>query len=369
MRPSNRPRRAWFPVAVVALASLFSSGAFAKPVAKEDAAKAVSGWLKQPGHGLKARIGNAVKETAVFNDAAGNPEYFVVYLKPSGFVIVPADDLVEPIIGFCPAGRYVASNKNALGALVMRDIPARLALARAKQPAAALQPRMKSAQGKWAKLMVASGAPAGMIMNPLSSVSDLRVAPLVQTLWSQDVAGDDTDIACYNYYTPPGPNGDENNDPCGCVATAMAQLMYYTWTQDSAFLSNGVGTASFPISADGTPEDAYLLGGNGDGGPYDWAKMVLNPDNNITTAQCEAIWRALLRRRRFRQHGVHLERLRNLIHPSRRYCSDAGIFLQQRHLRRQWLQQYRQRTDRHAQSQPRRRMSVSHSHLRDRQRA
>ena len=104
---------------------------------------AVQGWLKQPGHGLKAPLGNAIKNTEVYTDAAGAPLYFVVNLKPSGFVIVPADDLVEPILCFSPAGKYVASEKNPLGALVMHDVPGRLALARAKPAAANLQPHQK----------------------------------------------------------------------------------------------------------------------------------------------------------------------------------------------------------------------------------
>ncbi len=291
--------------------SLFSPGAFAKPVAKEDAAKAVSGWLKQPGRGLKAPIGNAVKETEVFTDAAGNPEYYVVYLKPSGFVIVPADDLVEPIIGFSPAGKYVASDKNALGALVMRDIPARLALARAKQPAAALQARMKNAQRKWDRFRIAAAAPAGMIMSPLSSVSDLRVAPLIQTQWSEDVAGDDTNIACYNYYTPPGPNGSENNDPCGCVATAMAavdallaSIPPREWGRP-AFQSPRMERPRTPTSAAGTEKAGPTIGPR-----WCWFRAP-----RITTAQCEAIGALCYDAGVSVRHGVRLKRLRNLYRP------------------------------------------------------
>ena len=192
MRPSSRASSVWFVTAVVAAVALFSPGAFAKPVTKEDAATVVSGWLKQPGHGLKARIGNAVKETEVFTDAAGNPEYYVVYLRPSGFVIVPADDLVEPIIGFSPAGKYVASDKNPLGALVMRDIPGRLAVARGKQPAGAPQRGLKDAQRKWEKFRAAAAAAGALLMatNGPTSVSDVRVAPLTQTEWDQPTVYD-----------------------------------------------------------------------------------------------------------------------------------------------------------------------------------
>jgi len=46
----------------------------------------------------------------------------VVYLDPEGFVIVAADDLIEPIIGFAPRGQFDPSTKNPLGALVSNDL-------------------------------------------------------------------------------------------------------------------------------------------------------------------------------------------------------------------------------------------------------
>ncbi len=133
MTRSDLRRNAGFAAAIVVALALSPLAAFAKPVVQNDAATAVQGWLKQPGHGLKAPLGNAIKNTDVYTDAAGAPLYFVVNLNPSGFVIVPADDLAEPILCFSPAGKYVASEKNPLGALVMHDVPARLALARAKR--------------------------------------------------------------------------------------------------------------------------------------------------------------------------------------------------------------------------------------------
>ena len=290
MRPSNHPRNIWFVTAVVAAVALFSPGVFAKPVAKEDAATAVSGWLKQPGRGLKAPIGNAVKETEAFTDAAGNPQYYVVYLKPSGFVIVPADDLVEPVICFSPAGKYVASDKNPLGALVMRDIPGRLAAARAKQPAGAPPAQLKDAQRKWEKFRAATAPAAGPETSPPSSVSDVRVAPLTQTTWSQEGPDEDDSTACYNYYTPPGPNGSSSNYVSGCVATAMAQLIYYTHTISPGWLSSGVGTVSSYYYVDDVQQpNVNLRGGNGSGGAYDWADMVLSPGGSITATQCQAI--------------------------------------------------------------------------------
>jgi hypothetical protein len=65
-----------------------------------------------------------------FTDAKGEVIYHIVYLHPSGFVIVPADDLIEPIIGFAGAGHYDLSLDNPLGALVTQDLNARVAAVR-----------------------------------------------------------------------------------------------------------------------------------------------------------------------------------------------------------------------------------------------
>ena len=271
MRPPNHSSSAGFALAMIAAVWLFCPAALAKPIVQDDAVTAVHGWLHQPGRGLKTPLGNEVKDTEVYTDAAGDPLYFVVNLQPSGFVIVPADDLVEPILFFCPAGQYVASEKNPLGALVMQDVPGRLALARAKAAAANLQPHQKNAQRKWGQLRAAT---ADAALPGLSSVSDLRVAAIMQSLWDQSsTAGG----LCYNYYTP-------GNVYDGCVATAMAQLMRFY-----QYPTAGVGTASFEIEANGTWESANLRGGNGSGGPYDWADMPLVPANGLTTTQRQAI--------------------------------------------------------------------------------
>ena len=76
----------------------------------------------------------------------------------------------------------------------------------------------------------------------LTSVSDVRIAPLTQTTWDQQTAAAAGTAACYNYYTPPYGAGNTTNYPAGCVATAMAQLMRYY-----QFPTTGVGTASFTI--------------------------------------------------------------------------------------------------------------------------
>ena len=51
---------------------------------------------------------------------------------------------------------------------------------------------------------------------------DIRVDELIKSKWGQllDSVWDNYGTNCYNYYTP-------DNLPCGCVATALAQLMRF----------------------------------------------------------------------------------------------------------------------------------------------
>ncbi|MBN1392949.1 MAG: C10 family peptidase [Sedimentisphaerales bacterium] len=259
-------------------------------MSSEEAKRAVRGWLKVDPMPLRAQLGNQVKQADVFTDDDGEPIYYVIYLKPSGFVIVPAEDLVEPIIAFADDGTYDPSPDNPLGALVSRDVPGRIAAARDIQALASSSPRKLTAQqtaleeaclnaqSKWTELNDYSDM-IGTLGIP--SVSDVRVAPFVQSRWSQTT---ECGSACYNYYTPPYSSGSASNYPCGCVATAMAQLMRY-WQHPTA----GVGTGCFTIYVDGSPETRCLRGGNGSGGPYNWADMVLDPGCGTSSIQRAAI--------------------------------------------------------------------------------
>ena len=203
---------------------------WAKPVSSGQAEKAVRGWLRLDTKPLQTQLGNQVEQVDVFADANGEPIYYVVYLEPSGFVIVSADDLVEPIIAFADDGTFDPSPDNPLGALVSNDLPGRIAAARNLQAVAggsqqetkpteqqvALEKACLNAQSKWAELNDYSDMVGVM---GVSGISDVWVAPLLQSEWGQ------TEVCyagwyCYNYYTP-------NHWPCGCVATAVAQLMRF----------------------------------------------------------------------------------------------------------------------------------------------
>jgi len=108
----------------------FAARIWAKPVGISQAQKVVKGWLALDSNPLGVRLVNRVSKVDSFAGGNGKPAYYVVSLEDSGFVIVPADDLVEPIIAFSEAGTYDPSDENPLGALVNRDLSGRIAAAR-----------------------------------------------------------------------------------------------------------------------------------------------------------------------------------------------------------------------------------------------
>ena len=267
----------------IAVMLILPMGVLAAPKTADDAKQLTVEWLKRDPRPLGAALGQRVKEIQTFKDDKGEPMYHVVYLDPEGFVIVPADDLVEPVIAFASQGRFDPSTSNPLGAFVSCDVPARVAHARALRTGAPTRHFLK-AQNKWKSLQSAQNANTNEPAPPngINAVSDLRIAPLLQTVWNQGTAGA-TGIALYNYYTPPYAAGCTSNYVCGCVATALAQLLRYF-----QYPTAGVGTNLFTISIDGTNATARLRGGDGVGGPYDWSDMAASPwDPSIP--QCQAI--------------------------------------------------------------------------------
>jgi hypothetical protein len=235
----------------------------------------VAGWLKLNAQPLGMALGRSVISVETFTDDYGNPAYYVVYPEAGGFVVVSADDLVEPIIAFCDEGVFEPSTENPLGALVSRDIKGRIA-----SIGNSISLQMEGAalsRGKWGYFInAAESSENGNSLMGVNSVSDVRAEPFVKSKWGQTTTCDEVS---FNYYTP-------SNYPCGCTATAMAQLMrYHEYPNGRA----SVGRRRFEIKVDDISQYVYTRGGDGSGGPYDWSLMVLEPDCDTTQEQREAI--------------------------------------------------------------------------------
>ena len=224
-----------------------------------------------------------------FTNDSGESIYYIVYLKPSGFVIVSADDLVEPIIGFADDGTYDPTHESPLVALVTNDLNRRISAVRSNFSPLAMTQQVADTkiQKKWKYFVdLAEESDGGfelMVKSPICDdpPSDVRIAPLVQSKWGQKSV---CNKAGYNYFTPPGDPCEPDNYPCGCVATAMAQLMRYHRHPNESIEPN-----MFTISVDEQITDRWLLRGEGPDGTYNWDDMVLIPDCNTNDIQRRAI--------------------------------------------------------------------------------
>jgi hypothetical protein len=260
---------------------LYSNAVFPAPVSSDTAEKAFKGWLRADALPMGTALSMSIKRTQAVIDSSGNTAYYVIHLDPAGYVIISADDLVEPVIAFSPRGRFNPLGNDTVAVLVNRDMARRMArIGRRIADAPALK-----AHAKW--LGVLSGSPGGgpsdaETSGDIVTVSQVRVAPFLRTLWSQQT--DETlSLACYDYFTPPGAAGNPNNYPCGCIATALAQVMFYF-----QYPTTGVGAGSFPITINGSASTGTLRGGDGSGGPYQWGNMPLVP-NGVTSTEAQAI--------------------------------------------------------------------------------
>lgn len=266
---------------LIGLGVLLGSRTWADPIGPEGARDVVRGWLKHGAHPLGTALGKDIEQVLSYPDDFGQAAWYVVGLRPAGFVIVAADDWLEPIVAFAPKGRFDPSPKHPLGALVGTDLPGRLAQIRIMRRMLAGAPPpagYRANQDQWNYFRAVAGSKQG-INSFLPSVSDERVPPLIASLWDQESEGGAYDY-CYNYFTP-------NHDPCGCVATAAAQLMRY-----HQYPVAGVGAKSFWVTVENDPnpyQRLTLLGGDGAGGPYNWSMMPLDPEAATPENQRQAI--------------------------------------------------------------------------------
>ena len=259
--------------AVVSAILLLCSGVWARPTTPHEAEMVVTGWLKTDPQPLGMALGRRVTNVETFMDDRGGPAYYVVYLQPSGFVIVSADDALEPIIGFADDGAYDPSFDTPMGALVTNDLHGRMTAVR-NTFGLLMEISADAARGPQARwrhfIEIAENPTGGFALMAVMSPGDIRVIPLVQSKWGQATACGEY---CYNYYTP-------LHYPAGCLATAIAQIMRYY-----EYPATPIGVQQFSIEVGGRAggQEAYTRGGDGLGGPYNWSAMPLRPDSACST--------------------------------------------------------------------------------------
>ena len=255
----------------VTLAIAFAAGGLsAAPVTPNQAKTAVRRWLSDDS-ALGCPLQGDVSEVRTCTQTNG-AAFHVVKLAEGGFVVTSADTRRAPVVAFSSGADLVEDDANPLWVLLKKDLAIRTegeSAGGGVRLMGAAQSEVESAnEAQWARLL--GNGPQLMSAQGISSVSDVRVAPFVQSKWSQGKVGNNN---CYNYYTP-------NNYVCGCVATAGAQIMRY-------FRYPTVAMPQYTnpdCAVNGTTTSLTTQGG-----VYDWDAMPLQPSSSMSTSQRQAI--------------------------------------------------------------------------------
>ncbi len=203
-------------------------------------AKAIAGSFVQ----ARAQTNGAKRVSAKMDIAAASTAYYAINAG-NGYVVVSADDRLPDVLGYSDNGTFDANN-------------------------------MSPAMRFWLACYdeeLESIANQSIANHPRQATAS--VEPLMQSKWNQS--------APYNDLAP-AYNDEGSKCVTGCVATAMAQVMYY-----HRHPQQGTGSHSYlwictePVGKSGT------LSANFGNTTYDWANMLDNYRSGYTQAQADAV--------------------------------------------------------------------------------
>lgn len=276
---------------LLSLLLLLPASLLAAEVSSKDAARAAKAWVDR-GYAMgKLPAGREIAGVDEVADPATGARLFVAKFEGGGYVVLSADDLVDPVLAFSETGDGIdPDDANPFWALLRGDIAAREAAAgveRGKEAETkgggtatrgAKSAELTAAQSKWAALLAEDG-PSLRKGSAVAVPSDLRVDSFVSSRWGQHTHDNTlSGLPCYNYSTP-------NNDVTGCGATAFSQVMRYFSQPTSS-----VTARSYSCSVDGVAQNLTMIGGF-----YDWAAMPLRPAECTPTETQRAAIGKLLR--------------------------------------------------------------------------
>ena len=216
---------------------MLSASLFAAPVTKEDARKKALSFLNQKNRGGKRFTAASVRPCSLKLSRVSDTQAYYVFNvgEGAGYVIVSGDDRAEEILGYTDTGSF--------------DIN-----------------RMPDNMKTWLQgyereltMLAQTDADADNEVRPIRQA----IPAMITTKWNQ--------MAPYNNMCPMF-DGDFDRRPTGCVATAMAQVMYYhKWPQGK--MKKGINRYTYV--------DEEMYGGDGStreisyspSTKFDWDKM------------------------------------------------------------------------------------------------
>lgn len=302
--------------AFMVLVALLVTALSAVEVTPEQAVTAAQNWVKSNPRRLGSRFASGIAaEIETVSNKTGRTMFHAMNFEGGGFVVTAGDTRLSPIVAFSPTGYYSGDRGSPMFAILLRGMRRQMAVLESQDRLVAAAPgRMGGgtvmrdvthtqveAMSEWKTLLSSDGGEWLYAdgVGGKTSINDVRVPAILQTRWSQGgyslweqdyETGEWYESAYYpafDYYIHNRPELNNWSVPCGCVATAGAQLMYY-WRAPSSFgtFSNtcytwNYGTKSWdPVSmtsVSGTPAwgSMYLKWDSGDDFPSETARKAV----------------------------------------------------------------------------------------------
>lgn len=231
---------------------LLNASANSEPITKQQALAQAQTFMKSKGRSLSS---NTDIRRAPRKGAQNDNAYYYVFNADNnlGFVIVSGDDRTEPILGYSDTGSFDLDNLPENAQSFLAEITEQMEYMEAK----GLSSQRRAPE-----------------------TAKRAIAPLLTTTWGQ---GDPYNINC-----PTDPRTGTVSY-AGCVATAMAQVLYHHRAKAVTSTQAQIPSYSYSFSYNGTTY-SKTVPAVASGAPIDWANMVdAYSGTTTTTAQKTAV--------------------------------------------------------------------------------
>jgi hypothetical protein len=240
-------------IVISALFSFLSFSLIAGEVSLQQAKLVSNNFIAGINGGMNSNT-IVTSETAVL-PVNGTPGIYVFQLNPGGFILVSAEDAVIPVLGYSFEDNFDLKNLPPQLNYLMDLFTRQISVVRSNS----ITPS-DEIKAEWEKYQT---EPELLTFSEKTKT----VSPLLPCNWDQG--------KYYNEMCPKDNGGDAGHVYVGCVATAMAQVMYYY-----RYPNQGSGTHSYTHPSYGLQSVNY---GNT---AYDWNAMLNQlPTNNLEVAK------------------------------------------------------------------------------------
>ncbi|MCQ2310785.1 MAG: C10 family peptidase [Paludibacteraceae bacterium] len=216
----------------------------AAPITKEQALTVARQWCTQTGAPAR-RMTAASNQLTVADSSAA----YIAVNTPSGFVLVGADDRLQSVLGYSNRGTFAPAN---------------------------LPPALMDLLDSYNDDLAQLSQSRMVVQKELArAASDKSVLPLLKSTWNQSAPFNDL---------APVVSSTGSRAAAGCVATAMAQIMYYHKCP-----IQGKGSHSYLWVCKEVHSYSATLSANFGATTYAWADMLDSYNKNHTAQQDAAV--------------------------------------------------------------------------------